>query len=228
MHSSHTYKEYQGKHITDVPELSGLYAWYYRPIAYNRDSIVQTLTRFLSEETSISTTITQRYGLRVISHAFGTTYLGADKQAIPEALDDAFSDAEPFLLWFFQSEQFVHFCRPIYIGIAKNLYERVYNQHYTSLIEYWDPASRMSKFFSSHPKSTVQQVMDNLDIPHSFALEARVRGIQPRDLMVSVLLTDQIPLSFSSDSSGIITESIPRRSLERLLQLLSDPICGRR
>jgi len=73
---------------------------------------------------------------------------------------------------------------------------------------------------------TVQAVMDSLDLPHSFALEARVRGISSKDLMVTVLVTEHMPTAIGSDDTG--SDSSTRRALERLLQLLSDPICGRR
>src|SRR5262249_27349531 len=151
------------------------------------------LTRFLTGEVRISTQVFHRYGIRVLGETIGDTYLGLEKQAIGDAVAEAFKEAQPFLSWFFHSDQFVHFCRPIYIGIAKDLYERVYNQHYLALNEYWDDSSRVSRFLSSNGEATVQDAMDQLDLPHSFALEARVRGISTADLMVAILATDEIP-----------------------------------
>ena len=220
-------KEYQGNRITEIPERRGLYAWYYRPTNINRDAIVRTLSRFLAVEPLISTSIVQRYGLRLTARAKAQPALGADGQAIPDALNEAFSKAEPFLKWFFKSDQFVHFCRPIYIGIAKNLHDRVYNQHYMLLTEYWEPQLPVSKYLSANPSASVQEVMEGLDLPHSFALEARVFEILPRDLMVSVIATDEVPLEVGPDTPTN-HETSTRRALERLLQLLSDPICGRR
>jgi hypothetical protein len=218
--------EFQGSRIAYVPDKPGLYAWYYRPTAINRQSTPETLTRFLISETRITTHVQQRYGVRVVGQAFGETVLGAERQAVAAAIDDAFKEAEPFLDWFFRSEQFVHFCRPVYIGIAKNLYERIYNQHYVALTEYWDDTSQVSRFISANSQATVQNVVDRLDLPHSFALEARVRGISSKDLMVSVLVTDAMPAGIGPDTPT--SDSSTRRALERLLQLLSDPICGRR
>lgn len=220
------FQEFQGSRVSYVPDKPGLYAWYYRPTSICRESTPGTLTRFLSSETRITTYVHQRYGVRVIGQSIGETFLGAERQAVGAAVADAFEQAEPFLDWFFRSEQFVHFCRPVYIGIARNLYERVYSQHYLSLSEYWEDSSSVSRFLSSNSDTTVQNVMDRLDLPHSFALEARVRGISSKDLMVSVLVTDEMPSAIGSDTAP--SDSATRRALERLLQLLSDPICGRR
>ncbi|GAA0575911.1 hypothetical protein GCM10009416_13280 [Craurococcus roseus] len=220
------YLEFQGSRIAHVPEQPGLYAWYYRPTAVQRETTPATLARFLGGQARISTEIQQRYGVRVVGEVVGETLLGADRQAVGDAIVQAFEEAEPFLNWFFRSAQFAHFCRPVYIGIAKNLYERVYNQHYLSLAEYWEDTSRVSRFLAASELATVQEAMDRLDLPHSFALEARVRGVSPKDLMVSVLVTEDMPSAIGPDSGTSDTST--RRALERLLQLLSDPICGRR
>jgi hypothetical protein len=220
------FQEFQGSRVSYVPDQPGLYAWYYRPISIRRESTPGTLTRFLASETRITTHVHQRYGVRVVGQSLGETFLGAEQQAVGAAVAEAFDEAEPFLDWFFRSEQFVHFCRPVYIGIARNLYERVYSQHYLSLTDYWDDTSEVSRFIAANSHTTVQNVMDRLDLPHSFALEARVRGISSKDLMVSVLVTDEMPAGIGPDTPT--SDSSTRRALERLLQLLSDPICGRR
>jgi hypothetical protein len=220
------YQEFQGSQVANIPDLPGLYAWYYRPATVNRQITVNTLARFFAPETVVKTKITQRYGVQLVSTAIGEVVLGADEQPLSAAITAAFETAEPFMQWFFRSPQFVQFSRPVYIGIAKNLYSRVYGQHYLSLTDYWDDASRVSRFISSNVGASVQDVMNSLDLQHSFALEARVRGISSTDLMVSVLPTDDMPLAIGSDNST--SESSTRRSLERFLQLLSDPICGRR
>ncbi|NVI09253.1 hypothetical protein [Paraburkholderia youngii] len=220
------YQEFQGSQVANIPELPGLYAWYYRPAAVNRNVTVKTLARFFSPQTSVRTVVHQRYGMQLSCKATGEILLGSDEQPVSAALTSAFDTAEPFMQWFFRSPQFVQFSRPVYIGIAKNLYDRVYNQHYLALTQYWDDKHRVSRFISANADSSVQDVMDNLDLPHSFALEARVRGITSTDLMVSVLPTDDMPPGIGPDSAQ--SESSARRSLERFLQLLSDPICGRR
>jgi hypothetical protein len=220
------FQELQGSRICYVPDKPGIYAWYYRPTSISRQSTPSTLTRLLSSETRITTHVNQRYGMRTIGPSIGETVLGAEQQVVSAAVAEAFEEAEPFLDWFFRSEQFAHFCRPVYIGIARNLYERVYNQHYLSLTDYWDDTSQVSRFISANSQATVQNVMDRLGLAHSFALEARVCGISSKDLMVSVLVTEEMPAGIGPDSPA--SDSTTRRALERLLQLLSDPICGRR
>jgi hypothetical protein len=220
------YQEYQGSQVANIPDLPGLYAWYYRPLSVKSQLMVKTLTRFFAPESRVTTVIKQRYGMQLISEAIGEIFIGADEQPANEALLSAFESAEPFIQWFFRSPTFVQFSRPVYIGIAKNLYNRVYAQHFVPLTEYWDDDSRVSRFISANPEASVQDVMNNLDLQHSFALEARVRGISSTDLMVSVLPTDNIPMAIGPDN--LTSESLIRRSLERFLQLLSDPICGRR
>ena len=220
------FQEFQGSRVAYVPDKPGLYAWYYRPTSIRREATPGALTRFLTSETRITTHVHHRYGVRVVGQSFGETVLGAEQQAVGAAVAEAFDAAEPFLDWFFRSEQFVHFCRPVYIGIARNLYERIYSQHYLALTDYWDNSSQVSRFVAANSQATVQNVMDRLDLPHSFALEARVRGISSKDLMVSVLVTEDMPAGIGPDTP--MSDSSTRRALERLLQLLSDPICGRR
>jgi hypothetical protein len=94
------------------------------------------------------------------------------------------------------------------------------------LTQLWDDSSAVSRFLAANEDVTVQTVMDRLDLSHSFALEARVRGISAKDLMVTVLVTERMPKAIGPDDGG--SDSSTRRALERLLQLLSDPICGRR
>lgn len=220
------YREFQGGRVAYVPEAPGLYAWYYRPTSIRRDSTPATLARFLSAQTKITTHISHRYGVSVVADAVGETRIGSPGVPASEVIAGAFEVAEPFLNWFFRSNQFVHFCRPLYIGIAKNLYDRVYSQHYLSLTEYWDDSSQVSRCISANSHASVQDVMTRLDLPHSFALEARVGGISAKDLMASVLVTETMPAGIGSDAAG--SDNSTRRALERLLQFLSDPIYGRR
>lgn len=222
------FNEFQGHKITNIPNTSGVYSWYYKPLTITRVSLSNTLGQFLKSESRITTSIIQRYGVRVRAEGSGTTVLGSEEQSIPEALEQAFANGEEFLTWFFRSPHSVHFSRPIYIGIAKNLYDRVHNQHYVTLLDYWDQDHKVSKFISARPGAVVQEVMDELEVPHSFAIEARVKGIRPRDLMVAILETECMPLDIGPDLESSVNESGTRRSLERILQLLSDPICGRR
>jgi len=219
--------ELRGDKVIESPEGPGLYAWYYRPIRTTKESILGTLTQLLSVQPTISTKVSQRYGVRYISETYGKVVLGVDERSVVGAINDAFELAPLYLESLFESEQFVYFCRPIYIGIAKSLRERIYSQHYVALIDFWDENHRVGKFLQAHGQATIQTVMDKLDLSHSFALEARVLGISPRDLMVSIFTTDKLPESIGQDSDTT-NDSTSRRALERLFQLLADPVCGRR
>jgi hypothetical protein len=219
--------ELRGDSVVEAPQRPGLYAWYYRPINPTKKNLMETLGRLLTTRPVVKTTVTQRYGVRYISETTASVVLGADEFNITNSISDAFEQASPYLLSLFQSNQFVYFYRPIYIGIAKNLRERIYSQHYTSLLDYWDDENGVSKFLESNQAASVDHVMKQLDLPHTFALEARFLGISPRDLVVCAFPTDLLPESIGPDSESE-NDSKSRRSLERLLQLISDPVCGRR
>ena len=219
--------EFRGDDCVEAPQSSGLYAWYYRPISPTQEKLKDTLSKLLTTKPTIKTTVIQRYGVRYVSEATSNVVLGADQFNIADSISDAFEFAPQYLLSLFQSDQFVYFYRPIYIGIAKNLRDRIYLQHYTSLIDYWDEESGISKYLKSNSFVDIDKAMNHLDLPHSFALEARVLGIFPQDLVVCAFPTDLLPDNIGSDSDTE-SESKSRRSLERLLQLLSDPVCGRR
>ncbi|NET62549.1 MAG: hypothetical protein F6K47_42570 [Symploca sp. SIO2E6] len=169
-----------------------------------------------------------RYGVRLISQSLLETVYGAQRQSASEILSEAITRADNFLTDFFKSDAVQFFTRPIYIGIAQDLYTRVYLQHYLSLDEMWDNDSLVSKYLNVFPLATVQSTIDALNIHHSFALEARVRNIAPRDLMVNIFTTDSLPVDIGSDSDDPQFDTASRRALEKLLQLVSDPICGRR
>lgn len=219
--------ELRGDRVIDTPESPGLYAWYYRPIRPSKDDVIETWTQLLSAQPTITTQVTQRYGIRYISEGAGNVVLGSNERSVSASIHEAFDCAPNYFLSLLESEQFVYFCRPIYIGIAKNLRERIYSQHYASLIDYWNEEHRVGRFLKLNKNATVQLVMDKLDLPHSFALEARVMGIMPRDLFVSIFTTNQLPDSIGPDTETC-TNSSTRRALERILQLLADPVCGRR
>lgn len=220
---------YQGEQVSRIPSAPGLYAWYYRPLSTSVDAATRILAQFLDTPASITTIVQQRYGVRLVSRSTLLPVFGPQEQTAISVLGEAAADAANFISWFLASPALVTFTRPIYIGIAKNLYERVYNQHFRSLTEYWDSDSRVSRLLAAMPDISVQSVMDRLELPHSFALEARVKGIPPRDLLVSVVISDQLPVEIGSDAVVDSTsEPAARRALERMLQLIADPICGRR
>ncbi|WP_414542143.1 hypothetical protein [Nostoc sp. CCY0012] len=217
-----------GMQIARIPQISGLYAWYYKPLLVDTNALTKTLISFLDNQGEIQTQINMRYGVRLISESSLNMFYGSQNQSLAEIFSEAIEYGENFITHFFKSEAVQLFTRPIYIGIAKNLYTRVYQQHYLSLDQMWNDDSRISKYLTLHPDATVQKVMTELDVHHSFALEARVRHIAPRDLMVNIFPTEDIPSEIGNDNEDIQSDTNYRRILEKLLQIMADPICGRR
>ncbi|MFM6402371.1 MAG: hypothetical protein ACKPH7_06970 [Planktothrix sp.] len=214
--------------MAKIPQISGLYAWYYKPLFVDTNTLTRTLTSFWDTPGEMQAQINVRYGVRFIAESSLNMIYGSQNQPVSEIFSEAIQYGENFVLQFFKSEAVQLFTRPIYIGIAKNLYTRVYQQHYLSLDKMWNDDSRISKYLTLHPNATVQKVMNELDISHSFALEARVRQIAPRDLMVNIFPTENISSEIGIDNEDIQEDTNYRRILEKLLQIMADPICGRR
>lgn len=220
--------QYQGPQIASVPTRAGLYAWYYKPLVVDNLTVSQTLSTFLESPGDMSTEIRMRYGVVLEGRTDLSVSYGAQRQAAADVLKEAIERAGQFFSEFFRSKTLQLFTRPIYIGVAKNLHRRVYQQHYLTLDEYWGVDHAVNKFLTSSPTSDVQSVIDRFDLPHSFALEARVRGISPRDLTVHVYPTDELPTDIGPDSDDPLADTPTRLALERIFQLLADPVCGRR
>jgi len=92
------------------------------------------------------------------------------------------------------------------------------------LVANWEYDSAVSRFLRATPGASVEMVMSQTGQGHSFALEARVRGVLPRDLMAYAY---ELP-ELAGANDGDQDEQSGRRALERLLQLITDPVCGRR
>ncbi|MBD2255308.1 hypothetical protein H6G14_29265 [Nostoc parmelioides FACHB-3921] len=169
-----------------------------------------------------------RYGVRLISTSPLNLVCGVQQQTASKVLDEVIANANKFFVDFFKSNAVQIFTRPIYIGIAKNLHKRVYRQHYLSLTEMWDDNHPVSRHLTAYPQATVDSVMQRLSLSHTFALEARVRQIAARDLVVNIFPTTTLPQNIGPDSDEPNQDTAARQALERLLQLVADPICGRR
>ena len=200
---------YQNQGLADIPHTPGLYAWYYRP---RRQDIMSFTTRFdklLQQSYSISTTVDFRYNQHIAVKNTGTQQ--------PEAHRTSFGDAAPVLAELFAGESFLGFCRPLYIGVAakQTLYTRVYKQHFTQFSSYWQENSNVNTFLTRNPDATLDELASATGEEVKFALQARFYGISPQDLAVSVLPVD-------AESADKLV------AIESLLQLLADPVCGRR
>lgn len=215
-----------GKELIKVPKVPGLYAWYYKPLVINQQTVIQSISSFFEFPGRISTDVEMRYGVRLVANAYPTTVHGHNQESTEDVIEQALSSSGVFINELFKSNALEIFTKPLYIGMAKNLHKRVYLEHYQLLDELWDNQSSISTYLRLNPKTTVRDVMDNLDIHHSFALEARVRKIATRDLMVTVLPTNY-PGS-AQDDDDLSLDRTEQRALEKLLQIISDPVCGRR
>lgn len=218
--------QFQSSQVNRVPQLPGLYAWHYRPLVIDSQSLSKTMSLFFDSPNEISNKIGLRYGMYMIAESKLKIVYGSQQQPITDVISFATANAGEFLVEFFKSQSAQFFTRPVYVGIAKNLHRRI-NQHYNLLQDMWDDSSSVSRHMSANPESSVQKIIETLSLPHSFSLEARVRKIPTRDLAVNIFTTNKLPSNIGSDDSTQ-DESIERRSLERLLQLIADPICGRR
>lgn len=218
-------KKFQGSTIADIDPQPGLYAWYFRPKDPGAASTRQVLKRLLAEQVKVKTILGMRYGRKVSVESAGPVTFGSTGGSIEETIDDVYADSHLLLHDFFLIEEFLFFMRPLYIGVSSDLYERVYRAHYCSLLDAWDPSASVSKLLEIKPDLNVQQVMDQLGVGHSFSLEARVLGIEPSELVVAIF-----PTTHHIESDDTLSEMgrTHRRSLERLLQLMADPVCGRR
>lgn len=213
-----------GAEFAKVPRAPGLYAWYYKPVIADPAAIARALSSFLGRPGEIHADVVTRYGLRLSARSPLAAQYGSERKSPQEVVEEAVAVAEGFVSDFFTSDAVQHFTRPIYIGIARNLHERIYDGHYSTLDELWDSGSRVSRYLTAHPGAGVDDVAGALNLKHSFALEARVRGIAARDLLVRVYAVQNLPADLGRDED----DAPSRRALERLLQLIADPIFGRR
>ncbi|MDE0471859.1 MAG: hypothetical protein OXH57_07955 [Ekhidna sp.] len=204
--------EFQGSRIVDTPKQQGVYAWYYRPsVLDNRE--VETLGKLITTPSSVKTEIAMRYDLMWETNSNVDVLHGGKRKRQPanKVVSEIIVDEGDLIKPFFKSLMIPYFAKPLYIGQTDNLYRRVYKEHYIPLTELWEPGDRINKYLEEHPNADVQDVLNQFDINHSFAINARV--IAPKDLVVCIC-----PIDFPGNL----------RDLEQILQILADPICGRK
>lgn len=214
----------QGTETVKAPSKPGIYAWYYRPLAVTAQNVARvadSFGQFVDNPAHASTEIKLRYNMKWEGEALLTVKHGTGRPA-RELMKNIVEEGGDFFANFIRHAMVPYFARPIYIGIAKDLYERVHKQHAETLARYWQLDSDISRYLSAHPEADVQGVMRALDLKHSFALEARVRCLAPRDLVAFICPTETLP---AGDENS--PDPSPRRALEQVLQLLADPVCGR-
>jgi hypothetical protein len=225
---------YQGSETARIPERRGIYAWYYNPVEPNGASIRKTLNLLLGQPGKIRTQVEMRYGVKWLSESPIRITQGAAYRDVDELIESSLGSAESLILKFVSGGAFPLFARPLYIGIAKNLYTRVFLGHYQQLSDYWDDGSRASRFLRSNSEADITTVMERTGLAHSFALEARICNIAIKDLLVCTYDLEKVPssveaeLNAAEEQSPADDEAPPIRPLEFLLQMLADPAFGRR
>lgn len=221
-------QELQGDDIANAPKLTGIYAWYFRPRVFHgvdKAGVKAAIGQFMNTKTRLEALVKVRYGLRLTGETDLDTMYGTADVPASEVISEAIDEAGGFIRFFIQTMMTPVFAKPLYIGIAKVLFNRVYKDHYVDLTDLWDPTSAVSRYLSAHQGASVHEVLSDLSLTHSFAVEARVRGLHPRDLVVYVCPTEGF---LTLDGTGANDDSPLLRTLEQVLQLLADPICGRR
>ena len=202
--------EFQGSNIIDTPELPGIYAWYYKPRLLG-DREVEILVKLITNPCSVKTEIAMRYNLVWATDSDASVLYGKERNSINKVVAELINDGGDLTRHFIQKFMAPHFAKPLYIGISDNLSTRV-KSHYNSLTQLWDSDARVSRYLAGHPNADVEEVLEQLGLDHTFAIDARVKGIVPRDLVVCVCLVET---------------PVELRNLEQVLQILADPICGR-
>lgn len=202
--------EFQGSNIVDTPELPGIYAWYYKPRLLG-DREVEILVKLITNPCSVKTEIAMRYNLVWATDSDASVLYGKERNSINKVIAELINDGGDLTRHFIQKFMAPHFAKPLYIGISDNLSTRV-KSHYNSLTQLWDSDARVSRYLAGHPNADVEEVLEQLGLDHTFAIDARVKGIVPRDLVVCVCLVET---------------PVELRNLEQVLQILADPICGR-
>lgn len=206
--------ELQGSDIVDTPELPGIYAWYYRPRVFGGHE-AETLGKLITNPSHVKTEIALRYGLiwAVDSDVDVVCSSQQKRQLAHEMVSDAVINGDDSIKSFFQNLMVPYFAKPLYIGTARHNLRKRIKKHYDTLTQLWDSNTSVSRYLARNPNAPVEKVLAELELVHSFAIHARIKGLSPRDLVVCVCPLDDV---------GEL------KTLERILQLLADPICGKR
>lgn len=225
---------YQGSETVRIPERRGIYAWYYNPVEPSGAAVRKTLSLLLGQPGKIRTQVEMRYGVKWLSESPIRITQGSAYRDVNDLIEGLLGTAENLILKFVSGGAFPLFARPLYIGLAKNLYTRVFQGHYQQLSDYWDDGSRASRFLRSNAHADIATVMESTGLSHSFALEARICNISIKDLLVCTYDLDNVPVSVEAEldeaeEQSPSSDEIPSiRPLEFLLQMLADPAFGRR
>ena len=210
--------EFQGSDIINAPECPGIYAWYYRPRGFGKNikSVAEIMGKLITNPAGVKTDIIMRYGLMWVVDSDVDVLYSAKREPVNNVLSEAVVGGGDLMESFLQNLMIPYFAKPLYIGIDTKSLRRRIKEHYDLLDRLWNPNSGVSKYLAGHRDATIEDVLKKLNLKHSFAVEARVKEITPRDLVVCVHQIERL------DNPDEL------KKLEHILQLLADPICGRK
>ncbi|MBI2377780.1 MAG: hypothetical protein HYV07_27505 [Deltaproteobacteria bacterium] len=221
--------QYYASQTASALDLPGIYAWYYAPDVRSPEAftsrVLPVLESFVHDDRTAYLEVSDSYRMRLVGEASLHRAPTERGRTLREILDLLVK--EPAVRNQFFSRTFITaFCRPIYIGLTeRSLRTRVYEEHFLGLDSLWDENSAVSRYLSAGREAvSVDEVAARLGLNHSFALEARVRGIRTRDLLAQLLYLPRELIDWLVEEDG---GRNPLRDLERVLQLLSFPVCGR-
>lgn len=209
--------------------MPGIYAWYFSPRQLDVQDLPQAVAALSLSANQITTSVRLDYGTQLVGSGYSKAVYGSAQENVQDVIAGVVESSGALVAEAFCSILAPLFTRPIYIGMASSLYDRLYDNHYKELSGYWEPGNAINEFLlvcetSSH-SDMVMHVMDKLGLGHSFALEARVRGFRPSALIVVFTLFDE------DASLALLRERVDgrkhRRQLERALQIISLPTCGK-
>ena len=215
---------YRGPKTFRAPEEPGIYAWYYCPASSSdraARSFPERLGRIIETRYRADLSLRLRYGLRLNLSDEATVEVNG--RSARSLVEDCVERGGEYFANFLRDTMTPVFARPLYVGITKNLRRRLYEEHYLGLCAYWEDNS-VETYLRAHEGATVDAVQAALGLLHSFALDARVRGVPPTDLVAYGYPTADLKQWIDEDDN----EENSDRIVEQVIQLLADPVCGRR
>ena len=152
--------QFQGSRTVDTPHGPGIYAWYYRPHAFNERE-VETLGKLITAPYNVKTEIAMRYNLLWETDSNVNVLHGGKQKRKPvnQAVSDLIANEDDLIISFFRSGMIPYFAKPLYIGQAENLFKRVYKDHYLPLMELWEPDGGITKYLEENRDADVEDVL---------------------------------------------------------------------
>src|SRR4051812_40361998 len=84
--------ELQGDDIATAPNVTGIYAWYYRPRIFyetEKDGVAEVISQFMNTRTRLQADVRIRYGLRLHGEAALDMLYGSGEVPAAEVISEA-------------------------------------------------------------------------------------------------------------------------------------------